>query len=377
METDQELATSIMYEFSDRTGLSSDAKPSRYLWTDAFALCNFLALYRRSGEERYSDLCARLVGQVHDVLGRHRADDPRSGWLSGEPDEEQADHPTRGGLRIGKPLPERSEGEQFDDQLEWDRDGQYFHYLTKWMDALARAATVLDQPKYARFGQELAKAVFPHFLLRSASGVPVGLAWKMSIDLSRPLTRGINPQDALDGYVTFRWLRHVRQEAVTCDLAEEIRLLKSLLGSNWTSSDPLGIGGLLLDAFRLSLLPRDEGDNELISDILDGIASGLAIFLRTDALARPADYRLGFRELGLAIGLQALPTIESACANACGLAGKADGHLDFLRDNVEAGRRIISFWSEPKNRTCGSWRDHLDINEVMLATALLEAQLVF
>lgn len=377
MATDHELASSIMRAFSDRTGLSSDAEPSRYLWTDAFALCNFLTLYRRSGEEQYRDLCTRLVDQVHSVLGQHRADDPRTGWLSGQPDEVQAGHPTRGGLRIGKPLPERSVGEPFNDQLEWDRDGQYFHYLTKWMDALARAASVLNEPKYCRFGQELAKAVFPHFLQRSATGAPMGLAWKMSIDLSRPLTRGTNPQDALDGYVTFRWLSHERQEAGACDLGEEIRLLKGLLGRDWTSSDSLGIGGLLLDAFRLSLLAKDEDDNRLIGDILEGIASGLAIFLRTDALARPADYRLGFRELGLAIGLQALPTIQSACASAEGLAGKAEREVEFLRANAEVGHRIISFWSEPVNRACATWQDHLDINDVMLATALLEAHLVF
>jgi hypothetical protein len=42
-----------------------------------------------------------------------------------------AAHPTRGGLRIGKKLPERRPGEAFQERLEWERDGQYFHYLTK------------------------------------------------------------------------------------------------------------------------------------------------------------------------------------------------------------------------------------------------------
>jgi hypothetical protein len=45
-----------------------------------------------------------------------------------------------GGLRIGKPLKERGANEPIDESLEWDRDGQYFHYLTKWMHALCRAA---------------------------------------------------------------------------------------------------------------------------------------------------------------------------------------------------------------------------------------------
>ena len=34
----------LMHEFAERTGLIGDAPPQRYLWTDAFAVCNFLAL---------------------------------------------------------------------------------------------------------------------------------------------------------------------------------------------------------------------------------------------------------------------------------------------------------------------------------------------
>jgi hypothetical protein len=38
----------IMAEFSDSTGLSTAANPPRrYLWTDAFAVCNFLELYHQ------------------------------------------------------------------------------------------------------------------------------------------------------------------------------------------------------------------------------------------------------------------------------------------------------------------------------------------
>ncbi|MEM2352169.1 MAG: hypothetical protein QXT26_07155, partial [Thermoproteota archaeon] len=75
------------------TGLTSNLKPGRYLWTDSFAVCNFLDLYRRKCNIRY--------------LGRHREDDSRRGWISGLSEEEGWRHPTLGGLRIGKPLPER------------------------------------------------------------------------------------------------------------------------------------------------------------------------------------------------------------------------------------------------------------------------------
>ncbi|HLA41210.1 MAG TPA: hypothetical protein VJ417_14510, partial [Candidatus Glassbacteria bacterium] len=48
------MAQKIMLEFAEWTGLSpATAKPRRYLWTDAFAVCNFLELYRQSGDETF------------------------------------------------------------------------------------------------------------------------------------------------------------------------------------------------------------------------------------------------------------------------------------------------------------------------------------
>ena len=92
----------IMTEFANLTGLSTAEKvPGRYLWTDAFAVCNFLELYRQTDEEKYKHLALRLVEQVHNILGRHREDDPRTGWISGLDEQEGKMHPTKGGLRIG------------------------------------------------------------------------------------------------------------------------------------------------------------------------------------------------------------------------------------------------------------------------------------
>ena len=119
----------IMTAFAGRTGLAtSNHAPKRYLWTDAFAVCNFLELFLQTGEERYKQDAFALVDQVHTVLGKHRDDDPRSGWISGLEEEEGELHPTAGGLRIGKKFNERKSDEPYDDRLEWDQDGQYFHY---------------------------------------------------------------------------------------------------------------------------------------------------------------------------------------------------------------------------------------------------------
>jgi hypothetical protein len=79
----------IMMEFASLTGLSPALEvPRRYLWTDAFAVCNFLELYRQTGDEEYKHLSLRLVDQVHNTLGRHRKDDRRTGWISGLSEEE-------------------------------------------------------------------------------------------------------------------------------------------------------------------------------------------------------------------------------------------------------------------------------------------------
>ena len=66
----------LMLEFAGQTGLSPQGKPlRRYLWTDAFAVCNFLELYRRTGDDSFKSLALLLVNQVHEQLGRHREDE--------------------------------------------------------------------------------------------------------------------------------------------------------------------------------------------------------------------------------------------------------------------------------------------------------------
>lgn len=128
------IVKGIMAEFSDQTGLLNIEKsPRRYLWTDAFAVCNYLELYQKTGDASWRNLALRLLDQVHNVLGRHREDDPRTGWISGLTEQEGRRRPTIGGLRIGKQMNERKFDDPYDEHLEWDRDGQYFHYLTKWI----------------------------------------------------------------------------------------------------------------------------------------------------------------------------------------------------------------------------------------------------
>lgn len=361
-------AREIMAWFGRDTGLTSDAPPRRYLWTDAFAVCNYLGLYEATGEAVYLDHAVALVDQVHAVLGRHRADDRRSGWLSGLDDAEGARHPTAGGLRIGKPEPERAAGEPLDAGREWDRDGQYFHYLTRWMHALSRMARVSGRGEYHRWAVELARAAHGAFVRRTDGGWR--MAWKMSIDLSRPLVPSMGSHDPLDGLLTLCELYAGAPEGEPLLENEIGELAEMCEGRRWATDDPLGLGGLLTDAERVHALrgsrrraaPLEGARGELLlTTLLQESSIGLRAFAATGSLRAPAGRRLAFRELGLVIGLAA---VERA-----GL-GTAVGELSRF---VPLRPVILAFWDTPEHQRPASWTDHRDINEVMLATALTPA----
>jgi hypothetical protein len=368
-----------MSEFAARTGLVRAVEhPRRYLWTDAFAVCNFLELSARTGEQEYRDHAILLIDQVHHVLGRYREDDARSGWISGFDEQKGRRHPTAGGLRIGKALKERGDAEPFDERLEWDRDGQYFHYLTKWMHALCQTSLVESKPAYARWAGELASAAYQGFGAASAShrGL-IGIYWKMSTDLSRPLVFAMSSHDVLDGFITFREVQNAMTTAsgAEVNIREEIQSLAAPLmqDRSWATDDPLGLGGLLFDASRLCRLSENSyADAELLEALLDGCSRGLASFLRARPLARRASHRLAFRELGLAIGLKAVASIASEITrrsfdNSAALRRATD----WLLRHELLGAEIIDDWLSPACQQDDSWRAHQDINDVMLATALI------
>ena len=91
--------------------------------------------------------------------------------------------------------------------LEWERDGQYFHYLTKWMHALNRVGRVTADPAYHVWAVELAQTANSAFCYQPSSGGGKRMYWKMSIDVSYPLVMSMGQHDPLDGYVTYNKLR--------------------------------------------------------------------------------------------------------------------------------------------------------------------------
>jgi hypothetical protein len=369
----------IMTAFAEESGLSNDERPPRrYLWTDAFALCNFLTLYHQTGEARYRRLALDLIDQVHGVLGRHRKDDARKGWISGLDEAKAAEHPTAGGLRIGKTLNERTADEPFDQRLEWERDGQYFHYLTKWMHALARAGRVVEQPRYSRWALELAKTAHAAFAYVPASGSTPRMYWKMSIDLSRPLVPSMGLHDPLDAFVTYSELRCCARGcsdlATFPDIDDEIAEAAAMCeGMNFVTDDPLGIGGLLFDACRLVQMTVGGGLDapELLEGLLQSSKIGLDAFLYAEPLKGAVDDRLAFRELGLSIGLRATDRMKALVAENGDLLGDDPlRQIEALTAYEPLRDRIERFWCEPGNQKSAGWQAHQDINRVMLATSL-------
>ncbi|MBD3228184.1 MAG: hypothetical protein GF329_08340 [Candidatus Lokiarchaeota archaeon] len=314
------IAEKIMLEFANETGLSSDKPPRRYLWTDAFAVFNFIQLYKQTEDHSYKQLAIDLVDQVHNILGKHRTDDDHEGWLANK------DHPTKKGLRIGKKLPERKPNEEFNQRLEWERNGQYFHYLTKWMLALIKMGQICKNKKYYKWAVDLLKA--------SLAFIHDGkMYWKMSIDLSRPLIPSMGQHDPLNGYVTFKVVDIYTKQNLRNEIRKIQRIMKSI---QLSTIDPLGIGELLVDAYKLYLM---NDDPRLISDILEGAELGLKSFnVRTHSLA--------FRELGLAIGLEAAEKMNK------------------LKSYWNIKPQIVDYWMNHQN-----WVEHKDINQVMLATS--------
>ncbi|HWP64849.1 MAG TPA: hypothetical protein VNO26_02920 [Candidatus Limnocylindria bacterium] len=303
-------AADIMARFAARTGLTAGGPARRYLWTDAFAVTNLLGLSQVTGESESGELALRLIDQVHHVLGRHRPDDARTGWLSGLDEAEGGAHPTRGGLRIGKPLPERPAGTPLDERREWDRDG--------------------------------------------------------------PLVASMGQHDPVDGLVTCWQLAATARATGVAEpgltaMAHDFASMVDRRGL--ATMDPLGLGGLLADAWRTDQLLRQGGlgdDEGLVGDLLRAAAAGLDAYARSPELRQRAVHRLAFRELGLAIGLAAVSSMHAAV--------RGEPHralLERLAQFVPLRPAIEAFWLDPAHQGAESWTGHQDINDVMLATSLV------
>ncbi|MGI9451632.1 MAG: hypothetical protein ACR2QH_13505, partial [Geminicoccaceae bacterium] len=143
----------------------------------------------------------------------------------------------------------------------------------------------------------------------------------------------------------------------------------------WATDDPLGIGGLLFDAGRmLQMMASDTGfrNHVLLCDVLHSSMVGLQSFSAGGGLRGRSEERLAFRELGLAIGLRAVPRMLALLQNGIEFEQRdiVKDQLNTLMAALPLAASIDAFWLSPLNRQSASWRSHENINMVMLATSL-------
>src|SRR3989338_7735994 len=284
---------------------------TRYLWTDAFAVCNFLTLFIETKQEQYLNQAKSLIDEVHNVLGKDRLLKHRLG-------NSTDDHPLLGGLRIGKKHNEEHE----------DGDGQYFHYLTKWMFALNRMSLVTGQQFYNKWSIELAESMHDRFINRSSTKT-LRMYWKISIDGSRPIVQSEGNLDPYDGYITYKLLRSVNSlfegGEGTLVLERQIKEMETMVHikyPSYYSYDPLDLGETL---WISSWFPKEEWAKHLHSVALESVED-----LWTTRTSKR--YRLAFRDFGTSLGLQTIPQTNDKCNKIVGEIHKTWQDHIFERD---------------------------------------------
>ncbi|KAK3062243.1 hypothetical protein LTS18_004536 [Coniosporium uncinatum] len=243
----------------------------RYLWTDAFAVLNFITLARETANPIYLSHARTLVSTVHGILGRTR------------------DGSTQ--------LPGAAPSSPLEDEAGSDGDGQYHHYLTIWIFALNRLSVVAGESKFNAQAIELARVIHPRFVYDRNAARP-RMYWKLSMDLSRPLVRSEGNLDPVDGYVVYSLLQETAGDE---SLKEEVGEYKRILETKWRrygSDDPLDLGMTLWTAHWF------EGREEWGTGLAERARRDLGALFDPGYFDMSIRRRLAFREFGTALGIR-------------------------------------------------------------------------
>jgi hypothetical protein len=98
------------------------------------------------------------------------------------------------------------------------------------------------------------------------------------------------------------------------------------------------------------------------------------LLLNKGSLNWPIPHRLAFRELGLAISLRALPIIAEAVEKNRSTFGSRPAlprTIDLLLPYESLSDEIVGLWLPHAEHQDESWKAHQNINDVMLATAII------
>jgi hypothetical protein len=131
----------------------------------------------------------------------------------------------------------------------------------------------------------------------------------------------------------------------------------------------------LADAYRLAQLIAHHVLQQvyLLETLLEASLVWLQAYASQDTLQLPVDFRLAFRELGLAIGLRAVERLQRLVKENPDLFEarvQLHSRLEALKRYTSLAESIETFWLERPYRETESWLAHREINMVMLATSL-------
>jgi len=311
----------------EEAGLCADGHQRRYLWTDAFGVLAFVSIadrYEKDGNtseaDKYRRAADTLVRTVHCCLGA-----PRSSKSVDAMTVSETSPTGHVGLRIGKV----SSKKVTDYGMQYD--GQYWHYIDKWLLALARSGHVQE-------GIQIAKTCFPVFFdTGDGTGWNGGIRWKLSVDASAPpsLQRAAASDDTLVALIVFSILE-AHRTADMPSLREEIGLLNVALKGYRprVTDDPLGWG---LEA--------------MYDQWLEGHPRKRALASLESSALHPSHLSLPFRLYGAMIGAR--------------LAGEGVASPEKVDRLIE-----LSLQHEAQAAKRG-FEEHSTINRVMLAACLL------
>ncbi|KAK3273189.1 hypothetical protein CYMTET_18562 [Cymbomonas tetramitiformis] len=171
----------------------------RYLWTDAFGVLNYVTLARlaeEAGSSRRRTMYLRsaraLIDAVHTTLGNPTSENfPMAKAVHGDALQPMFQYK---GLRIGKV----QSRETSDAGMLYD--GMYWHYLAKWIFALARYATESSDYGVLVEANMLIHDVHPAFFRPDC-----GMLWKVNVDLSciPGATNAVDVDDTLSAWIVY------------------------------------------------------------------------------------------------------------------------------------------------------------------------------
>jgi hypothetical protein len=268
------------------------------------------------------DQADALIQDVHRELGCYRHSQRYLG-------EATPAEPMRGGLRIGK-----------EDEQE---DGQYFHYLTKWMFALNRMSIARGDQKYNTWAIQLAQTAHKGFVIRGLGGRALRMVWKMSVDLQHVAVSSEGNLDPFDGLVTYRLLQHYSEDksVLQNEIADMQHFVERKLPT-FATSDELDSG----EALWLAEWFRDE---QWAATLHQVALESIDQLFQSGRLEYPPAYRLLFREMGTVLGLKVAVL-------------QRPEERDQWTERVE---KLLSFWSDKV------FDRDTDISPLMYASALL------